>query len=185
MRKALLLSFALMLVASMAFAQAGSVGMFADPAGMSCNLLDLAPSGVKLYYVVHVYTTGATASQYMAKVPLCMTATGAIYLADTNMFSVTLGNSQTGVAVAYGACLTGPIHTQTIQVFAMGITPPCCYWPVTGDPNLPSGLIEGADCSYVTFYPTGGVGIINSQPNCDCNIPAEDTTWGQLKALYE
>lgn len=185
MKKVILLAVVGLTAASLAFAQAGSVGMFADPGGMNCNLLDSGGAGVKLYYVVHVNTTGATASQYSAPVPACMLGTGAIYLADTNPHAVTLGNSQTGVAVAYGACLTGPIHTQTIQVFAMGITPPCCYWPVTGDPNLPSGLIEGADCSYVTFYPTGGVGIINSQPNCDCNIPAEDTTWGQLKALYE
>jgi hypothetical protein len=188
MKKALLLSFALMLVASMAFGQTGlgSVGMFADPAGASCNLLDMAPMGVKTYFVVHVLTTGATGSQYRAVVPQCMKATGAMYLSDTNMFGVTIGNSQTGVAVAYPSCLVGPIHTQTISVFAMGTTPACCRWYVDGDPNTGSSVPLIADCAYLVWPgPMGGQGIINSNPTCNCDVPNEDTTWGQVKALYE
>jgi len=185
MKKALLLSFALMLVASLAFAQAGSVGVFADPAGLSCNLLDQAPMGVKLYYVVHVYTTGATAVQYRAKLPLCMTGTGAMWLSDQNQFPVAVGNSQIGIGIAYGSCKVGPVFLQIVQVFAQGTTPPCCRWYVDADPAVPSGKIEGSDCAFVVFYPTGGQGIINSGPTCNCNIPTEDTTWGQVKALYE
>jgi hypothetical protein len=182
MKKALLLSFALMLVASLAFAQAGSVGIFADPQGLSCNLVDQVPAGVKQYYVVHVYTTGATASQYRAKVPTCMTGTGAMYLADTNLFGVTIGNSQTGVAVAYGACMVGPINTQIISVFGMGLTPACCRWVVDGDPAV--GQVSGADCAFIVFNPTGGQAMINPTSGCQCSIPTEDTTWGQVKALY-
>jgi len=184
MKKALLLSFALMLVASMAFAQAGSVGVFADPLGLNCNVLDGPPMGLKQYFVVHVYTTGATAVQYRAKVPLCMTATGAMWLSDTNMFAVAVGNSQVGIGIAYGSCLVGPIHTQIINVFAMGTTPACCRWFVDADPNVPSGKIEGSDCSFVVFYPTGGQGIINPITGCMCNIPTQETTWGNVKALY-
>jgi hypothetical protein len=186
MKKALLLSFALMLVAGMVFADPtglGSVGIFADPAGMSCNLTDTA-FGVKLYYVVHVLTTGASASQYRAVVPACMTGTGAMYLADTNPYPVTLGNSQTGVAVAYGGCLVGPINTQIIQVFAMGLTPPCCRWYVDGDPVV-SPQVQVSDCAFNVWPATGGQGIINPDGSCQCNIPTQDTTWGQVKALYE
>ena len=183
MKKALLLSFALMLVAGMAFAQAGSVGVFADPLGLNCNVLDGPPMGLKQYFVVHVYTTGATAVQYRAKLPLCMTATGAMWLSDTNMFAVTVGNSQIGVAVAYGNCLVGPIHTQIISVFAMGMTPACCRWIVDPDPAV--GQITGADCMFQVIYPSGGQAMINPTTGCQCSIPNEDTTWGQVKALYE
>jgi len=183
MKKALLLSFALMLVAGVAFGQAGSVGVFADPLGLNCNLTDAPPAGLKQYMVVHVYTPGAAASQYRAKLPLCMTGTGAMWLSDTNMFPVTVGNSQVGVAVAYGGCFVGPIHTQIISVFAMGTTPACCRWYVDPDPSV--GQITGTDCAFQIFYPTGGQGIINPISGCMCNIPDEDTTWGQVKALYE
>jgi hypothetical protein len=33
-------------------------------------------------------------------------------------------------------------------------------------------------------YGTGGQGIVNMNPTCPCNVPTEDTTWGQVKALY-
>ena len=184
MKKVILLSLVGFFAASLAFAQAGSVGIFADPAGVECDLWDIGDPGIRLYYVVHVYTTGATASQYRARIPTCLTASGADYLADTNMFSVTLGNSQSGVAVAYGTCLYGPIHTQTIQVFGVGLTPACCRWIIDADPMLPSGKIEGSDCNYVVFYPTGGQGIVNPHSGCTCKIPSEDTTWGHVKALY-
>jgi hypothetical protein len=185
MKKALLLSFALMLVAGMAFAQTGlgSVGIFSDPLGANCNLVDTAPAGVKLYYVVHVLTTGATGSQYRAKMPTCYTA--GLYLADTNMFAVTIGNSQTGVAFAYPSCLVGPIHTQTIQIFGQGLTGPCCRWIVDGDPATGSAVPLVADCAFLVWPATGGVGILNPDGTCQCNVPNEDTTWGQVKALYE
>ena len=180
MKRVVFLAMAAVLAASMAFAQAGSVGVFGDNLGMNCNLLDVAPAGLKQYYVVHVNTTGATASQYRAKLPTCFT--GVTYLSDTNMFGVTVGNSQTGVAVAYGMCKVGNVHLQTISVFAMGLTGPCCRWIVDGDPII--GFIKGTDCAFATFLPTGGQGIINPNGTCQCSVPTQDTTWGQVKALY-
>jgi len=184
MKKVVFLAMAVVFVASMAFAQAGSVGVFADPMGLNCNLVDQAPMGLKQYMVVHVYTTGATAVQYRAKVPVCMTATGAMWLSDTNMFAVAVGNSQIGIGIAYGSCKVGPIHTQIINVFAMGTTPACCRWIVDADPNVTSGKIEGSDCAFVVFNPTGGQAFINPNLTCQCNVPAQDTTWGQVKSLY-
>jgi hypothetical protein len=181
MRLALALILVSVLGAGTVFAQAGSVYVCADPAASSYFLLDQPPAGLKQYYVVHVYTTGATASQYRAKLPACMIQTGAMWLSDTNVYSVTLGNSQNGVAVAYGSCKVGPIHTQTINVFAMGLTPACCRWVVDGDPAV--GPVMGADCSFNTFYPTGGQSIVNKNSTCD-GTPTEDTTWGHVKALF-
>ena len=181
MKKALLLTLVLMLSASMAFAQAGSVGLFADMGGTDCNLPDVAP-GLTPYYAVHVYHAGATACQFAAPMPACMTAT---YLSDTAVFGVTIGNSQTGVAIGYGTCQGAPTYVLAINYFTSGTTPPCCLYPVVPDPNVASGKVEVVDCTNALLFGTGGAGIVNSTPNCDCNVPVEDSTWGQVKALYK
>jgi len=92
-------------------------------------ITDNAP-GLLSVYVVHVATAGATACQSKATKPACMTAT---YLSDTNPFGVVIGDSQRG-AVAYGSCLSGPIHVQTINFFGTEPRPVCTY-TVTCDPN--------------------------------------------------
>lgn len=181
MKKALLLTLVLMLGASMAFAQGGSIGVFADPAGSSCNLTDAAP-GLLSFYAVHVLTPGATASQFSAPKPACMAS--ATYLSDTGVFPVTIGNSQNGVAIGYGACLAAPIHVLTINFFGSGLTPACCYYGVFADPNLASGQIEVVDCAENLIYATGGVGIVNPNATCQCDVPVQDTTWGKVKSIF-
>lgn len=181
MKKTLLLTLVLMLAASMAFAQGGSIGVFADAGGSSCNLTDAAP-GLLSLYVVHVLTPGATASQFAAPMPACML--GATYLSDSSPFSVVIGSSQTGVAIGYGACLAAPIHCLTIQYFASGLSTACCYYSVIPDPNLPSGLIEVVDCAENLISATGGVGIINPDGTCQCDVPTQDTTWGKVKSIF-
>lgn len=181
MKKALLLTLVLMLAASMAFAQGGSIGVFSDAAGSSCNLTDAAP-GLLSFYVVHVLTPGATASQFAAPMPSCML--GATFLSDTAIFPVTIGGSQGGVAIGYGACLAAPIHCLTINFFGGGATLPCCYYSVIADPNVPSGNIEVVDCTETLVYATGGVGIINPNGTCQCDVPAQDTTWGKVKSIF-
>jgi hypothetical protein len=182
MKKALLLTLVLMVSASMAFAQGGSVGIFADPGGTSCNLADVA-AGLASYYAVHVYHAGATASQFAAPQPACMV--GVTYLSDTAVFGVTIGSSQTGVAIGYGTCQAAPTHVLTINYFVGGATPPCCYYPVIPDPNVPSGQIEVTDCNFLPLFATGGIGIINPDATCQCDVPTQDSTWGKVKSLYQ
>lgn len=181
MKKALLLSLVLVFGASMAFAQAGSIGIFADNAGLGCNLADPGPA-LTPYYIVHVNTPGATASQYSAPKPTCFTAQ---WLSDTNAFPVTVGNSQIGVSVGYGSCKVSPILLQTLNYFTNGATPNCCYYPVLADPTATPPGIYVVDCQDQLLTATGGKGIIKSLQTCNCNVPAEETTWGQVKALYE
>lgn len=183
MRMVLALGLALSLAAGSATAQTGIVGIFADPAGTSFALSDSPPMGLKLYYIVHVNTSGATGAQYRAKLPLCMTQTGAMWLADMNIYPVAIGNSQAGVAVAYGACRSSPIHVQTIQVFAMGTTPACCYWTVDADPAA-GATVMVSDCDFNVIPGTGGVGIINQDHTCP-GTPVEDTTWGRVKTMFD
>ena len=182
MKKTLLFTLVLMLSASMAFAQGGSIGVFADAAGTSCNLIDGAV-GLLSFYVVHTLTPGASASQFYAPMPACMVA--ATYLSDGSVFAVTIGNSQDGVAIGYGACLVAPIHVLTINFFGGGATTPCCYYGVFPDPLVASGQIEVVDCAENLLFATGGIGIVNGDATCLCNnVPTRDTTWGQVKALF-
>ena len=75
-----------------------------------------------------------------------------------------------------------------MNFFTMGMTPPCCYYPVRPDPAASSGWVEVVDCNYQLTYGNGGIGIINGAPQCDCGypcpVPVEETTWGEVKSLY-
>jgi len=180
MKKVLLLTIASMLFASMAFAQGGTIGLYGDNQGTSCQLLDNA-MGLKSYYVVHMNTAGASACEFAAPKPACLTAQ---FLSDASVFPVTVGGSQTGVSIGYGVCKVAPIHVYTINFFAMGTTPACCLYPVT--PHPVTGGPWMVDCANNQLLAGMNIAVVNGNLTCTCEIvPTEDTTWGGVKALYE
>ena len=199
--KALLVAFLpLALAAGSVGAQAGAIGVFGDPRGASCELYDRTP-GLTSFYIVHVLTPGAMGSQYSAPKPACLMAT---WLSDTNMFPVTIGNSQVGMSVAYGSCRVGPIHVQTMNYFGTGTTPACCRYGACPHVNSLAGLIEVIDCDENLVYGWAYEGIVNSTPFCGCYacaspacvealhrtssncyaVSVEDATWGRVKSAY-
>ena len=163
----------------------GLIGLFADPQGTNCNFLYGGP-GLLAVYVVHTRTVGATASQFSAPIPACWT--NALWLSDTGIWPINIGNSQTGVALGYGTCQVGPMHIYTINYFVQG--PPagtCCYYPVLPDPHVASGEIEVVDCNGNSVYGEGGTASLYPTANCMCEggtVRVEETTWGRVKALY-
>ncbi len=162
--------------------EAGVIGVFEDPQATRCNLFDPAP-GLMTVYIVHVLTAGAAASQFAAPMPSCMT--GATYLGETSPFMVVLGNTQTGVAIAYRGCLGGTIHLLTVRYFVQGMSQNCCEFPVVADPHLPSGRIEVSSCDFEVVYAAGAHATINPTSSCACgSVRVEETTWGQIKAIY-
>ncbi len=181
MRRLFLIASVMVFAATGAFAQTGSLAVAGDLSGADCNLADIP--GLCTYYIVHLSAPGATAAQFSAPQPGCMTA--ALWLSDTPVFPVTIGNSQSGVAVGYGECLTSPITVLSINFFCQGLTGPCCYYQVLPDPNGPSGTIEMVDCDNQLLTGVGGIeGIFNSGPGCDCAVGVEASTWGKVKSLY-
>ena len=178
MSNVLLITVVLVLVSTIAFAQPGSIGIFADDAATNCNLPDV--QGFDFYYIIHVDMMNSTGVMYRAAPPACFTGQ---WFIDQNLFAA-VGDSQTGVSVDYGACLSGNRVLQIMGFINAGTTSNCCYWTVGPHPSAPSGKIEATDCLDQTVYPTGGQGIVNALPSCDCNVPVEDTTWGKVKALY-
>jgi hypothetical protein len=98
------------------------------------------------------------------------------------------GNASTGITIAYGMCVTSPNMIMKIDFFAQGLSPPCSYIRVVPDPAaVPPGVLV-ADCSFplpILQIATGGAMVVNPDPSCMCSIPVEETTWGQVKALYQ
>ncbi len=177
----LFLALTILCAASTVQAQGGTLMLFSDPSGLDCDLHDDAP-GLCTYYVVHMGTAGATASQFAAPKPACHMG---IFLSDTGQYAVTIGSSQTGTAIGYGACLSSPIHILTINFFCQGLTGECCMYSIVPDPNIASGQIEVVDCSETLVYGSGGTSAVNPTVSCCCQCtPAKESTWGKVKSLY-
>lgn len=178
MKKVLLLTLVMVMGASLAVAQPGVFGTYADPLGNNCNVTDIP--GLLSVWVVHTLTGGATAGQFAAPVPPCMLA--AFFLADTNVLGPSVGNSQTGIGVGYGACLGAPIAVMSVSIFAQGLSTPCCTYPVVPTAIYP---IEMVDCANNLLPASGLSNTVNGNSTCDCNVvPTEESTWGSVKSLY-
>jgi hypothetical protein len=159
-----------------------TIGLYNDTAGMSCNITDGSP--LKMVYVVHITSGNVTASEFSAPKPACWA--NATWLSDTDIWGWP-GTSQTGKAIAYGYCITGPmaIHILTINYFVQGSSPACCQYPLLPDPWA-GGEVHVADCNNNIVPVVGLVSTINGDATCPCGypVPVEETTWGRVKALY-
>jgi hypothetical protein len=191
MKRFLLLSVGLLLVASLAFAQAGSIGLFSTPLANNCDVYDAAP-GLLLVYVIHVFSPGATAAQFIVNdvtwlagtlTPLAEAATAPYIKIGTCAMSLGGG----GCAIAFGSCVGTPNMMLTIQYFGSGLEPPCGYIQVMADPSATPPGIYVTDCSSppLLLNATGGDVVVNPDPSCFCNIPVEETSWGNIKNLYK
>lgn len=193
MKKALLLTLVMVVSASVAAAQPGVLGTYADPAGLSCNVVDGAP-GLLSVFVVQTLTGGSTGCEFASPTPACMI--GAMYLAWGSPFGAVVGNpvvglpgpipppAPPGVAIGYGACLAGTINIGSISYFGAGLSAPCCAFPII--PSLASGTLGNVSC-VPALEPVGALAnTINGNATCDCNtVPTQDATWGAVKSLYQ
>ncbi|MFH1754816.1 MAG: hypothetical protein ABIA59_03855 [Candidatus Latescibacterota bacterium] len=186
MKKALLLAICLLTIASMAFAQAGSIGVYADPMATVCNLTDTAP-GLKLVYVVHVASPGATAAQFSIDEVHAMTYLAEAVTAPYIKIGTCAGPAGFGCAIAYGMCKASPNMIITLQYFASGLTAPCGYFRVVEDFSAGKTDVLTTDCASPPnlLIATGGMAFINNNGSCPCDVPVEETSWGQIKSLYQ
>jgi len=160
---------------------AGAVFLYTDAGYNGCDIQDVA--GPVTIYTVHETHNGASALQYASPVPPCWT--GAVFVSDEPEF-LAIGDSQTGMALSYGGCLTGQVLVNTMTILSQGLAPPCCALDVTPDPAAPTGQIEGVDCALNTTHPAGAAAVINMDGSCPCGTTTtvETKTWGAVKALY-
>lgn len=117
---------------------AGSIGIFADPAGTDRTIVD--NGGSVTVYVVHKVDEGGTASAFTIEAPAGWTRVGTV-----SQFPIVIGDVDAGISVAYGSCLTGSIHVLTLNYTAPGNTPAGATFKVMPHPEWPDN-IRVVDC---------------------------------------
>jgi hypothetical protein len=192
-KRSLLIALLVVFGASVAFAQPGSIGLFADPTLSECNI-GIPPAGMLHVYVGHVFTA-STASQFAVDYS-GLTSPGNIILSETPTAPIVAIGTSTilddgiGISLAYGQCLVGSHMILDLQFWISFLVPPCTYLAILPDPAVtPTPAIRSADCTQpnpINEFPTGGEAIASWDPDlCNCSVPVEETTWGGIKALYQ
>ncbi len=182
MKKVLLTNFCVLLAAGAAFGQAGVIGLYFNPGYTYPCYDDLRPALVQVF-VVHTFCPGAVASQFMVRPGggwNCM------FTGESIAVPVTIGTSLGGLSAAYGRCSASDILISTMNWFCMGTSPVCTYLEVVPDIAAPTGTIEVVDCNYIKLAGAGSTAYINNPycPHYPCAVPTKQTSWGQVKALY-
>ena len=171
--------------ASVAFAQTGYIGVFGDTEGTSCALAQPGATVKFQLHLVHIGSGGITGVQFVAPKPACLNAT---WDRDVHVYDTFIGDTQTGLALVYGGdCPAGNFLICSMEFTSQGTTPDCCVYYVLPDPLAASGKYEFADCGYevITVREGAKAGVVNQTPACSCAaIPAEDSNWGRIKAMY-
>ena len=182
MKKLLLISLALILTSTLAFGQAGVIGLYVDAGPyVQCTFADVGAALVPVY-AVHKLCPGATASQWMITTGGGFNCT---YTGEIIALPTSIGNTQVGISIAYGGCLgASNLLLATINYFCMGASPTCAFIQVVPDPAAPSGQIEVIDCAFVKLVATGNAIYFNHNTSCDCYDPVQNSSWGGIKALY-
>lgn len=148
----------------------------------------ICDNAVRILPIYIIYTSDGYSSplsitgvEFSAPKPSCFTG---VWLSDTNVFAVVLGNSQTGVSIGFGLCKAAPFHVMTINYFASGTTPADCVYRTLAHPYNVTGNIEVADCDFNSSTFFEGANFINP-PEADCfTIPVQESTWGKVKSVF-
>jgi hypothetical protein len=165
----------------------GVIGLYADMGASSCELYDTSPRLMQIY-VIHSPAMAASACDFAAPVPSCMT--GATWIGDAPAFPApVIGNSQTGISIGYGTCRTGPLHILTINVMVQGTSEPCCPFKVIPATSWDLNVIEVTDCMIVPnlLRADGRGAVVNPNGGCSCGnltVDLEETTWGHIKSVF-
>jgi hypothetical protein len=176
MKRALLLTLGILALASLSMAQPFA-GIYTDNPGFSdCNLEDVGPPGLCSVYLVQGGTSGIS-SQMMVEDNSGLTSTGVVVHT-----LLSIGNVFTGVDFSYGACLSPPILLATLNYFCQGTAAPCSNIRVVPHPQ--TGVIIAVTCAPVAVDLTPMHLTINGDSSCPCGVPVEESSWGQIKALY-
>lgn len=188
MKKILILALAMVMSASVVYAQAGGmIGIYSDDGTWAdCNLSPGAPYANYSVYIVHTLAPTANSSQWK------MTANivGApLNEGAANWYSnVTLGDIHTGITVTYVGCKALPYLLCSVPYFyygTPGADPLCAYsLVIEADPGAETGQVESVDCGLVKQVAVGGTLTFFDDTDCSCATATEETNWSKIKALY-
>ena len=185
MKRSLLISFCVVFCSSIALAQPnlGSIDVFSDPGYADCNFID-AGGPITAYVLVTHSVDGTTGATWMMDIPSAW-----IFLGQTSPFVNIFGDALNGITIGYAQCLTGNFLILTVSFIGDGLSPTCSHISIVPNPATSSGLIEIVDCQLPFplkhVFDQLGQGIVNGNGSCNCNVPIQQTTWGQIKSLYQ
>jgi len=189
MKKVLLLGLAIVMTASLAYGQAGYLGVYMDTSGLECEFQTSTPNNFVPVHVVHHNTPGQGGSVFRVDYSP-VTDGGGIWTGENSPYAVAVGSAIAGIDIGYSGCVAGPNHVLTISLLWPATLDPCTIIPVLNSLNTPSGEIEGSNCDFSTSFPNGFWLTVNPDqtcpppPNCE-PVPVNETTWGQVKSLYQ
>jgi hypothetical protein len=115
---AVLIAFSFVVIPS---AAAGTIGIYADANGDSKCI----NGPVFDVYVVYTGTLAIQGMKFSMPFPYCADL---LILSEDPVFPNTIGSALSGVEVAFGECLSGPIHVMTVRVFMLDLYEYCCAW---------------------------------------------------------
>ncbi len=178
--------------------RADQIVVSTDPWANDCEMNNTGGPGLRTVYVHHLFTVGSLGTRFRASLDAGVTMN---YISETHPFPMTVGNTQDGLSVCYGACLpptsSGPVAVITYMY--LGQTAGCPYLRVVPHPDAET--VEVIECDGTPFFsyvkplsipPAGascGCGsqyyILGVPHPFDCApLPVESKTWGAIKALY-
>ena len=161
---------------------AHSIGIYADPGALSCEISDPGGAVMKTFYVV---TTNATQVPFGGSVwklewDAGMTMT---WVGDDASPYFSVGNARDGISIAYSPCQGGTFKIDTVTMMSFGTSAPCSRFRLAPHPT--QGGPKSLSCGGFSPLPiVPGEGIVNANPTCSCNVATAPTTWGSVKALY-
>lgn len=195
----LALAFCFVLVFCLIFlstvVRADTIELSMSPYGRDCQMINDSGPGLRTVYVNHVYTFGSRGARF--KLSLDPGAT-LMYVSETHAYSMTVGNTQDGISICYGACVVGGMIASVTYMY-LGSTVNCPRLRVVPHPDAETvdvidcyGVPQVASVSDMFVVAPGqgcGCPISRTIPGAagffDCTpLPIESKTWGGIKALY-
>jgi len=179
-RFALIVLVVLALAAPALAQQVGTLGIFSDDQGNSCDLTDAGGGSLVTTYVVHKIGPGdgTTGVRFRIEPPAGATWS---YAAFSTTFTP-VGQANVDLAIGYGGCQTLTFSVGSALWVSL-VAAPACSW-VTIKEGL-TGVVLATDCAFQEWtMPTPGQAIANPNVTCPCDIAVQSSTWGQVKALY-
>ena len=159
----------------------------------TCNY-DEIPQDIVVLYFITDYHGGLTSVEFKCDISA---TSGWFHLSDNSPFTDKVGNYHNGTIINIGACYAGWIYLgcAIFQIPDPTESSDCAYLVLK---NHPSGSYSGTD------YPVGydcsdppNIRLLDTRPSivnpvpgvcyCErcCPVPIEESSWGQIKSLYQ
>ncbi|HEX6789666.1 MAG TPA: hypothetical protein VF247_00015 [Candidatus Krumholzibacteria bacterium] len=177
MKRVLLVMVAALMISSVAMAD--FIGVYSDANGTTCDLTGAGQFTASATVIYKGFTPGgSTGARFKVVGPA-----GSWIFGFATPY-VTIGTISNDLSIAFGTCIEGVFPLGTMQaIWASG----------TGGEVLPSDgypNIIMTDCQFGE-YPAGGGTFCVEQGACNCAwclwcppVGTQQSTWGQVKALY-